>query len=73
MFFSIGVEVLTAVDLNVAMYSVSELTCCTLVSCAAEFLTLKMEVIHSPKRRFVYGLHGAISKNMATFMFFSVS
>jgi hypothetical protein len=43
-------------------------TCCTLVSCSADFRPWKWRWNVPPKLRFTYGLHGAVSQKMATFI-----
>jgi hypothetical protein len=42
-------------------------------SSLADFSTLKMEAIRSPKRRFTLDLHGATSKKTAFFMVYDIS
>jgi hypothetical protein len=80
----VGFEVLTAVVLNVAIASCSPytnrrfggkyqlhlhwVTCCTLVSCLADFRSWRWRLYVPPKRRFTYELHGTISQKMATLM-----
>jgi hypothetical protein len=43
-------------------------TCYTLVSCSANFRPWRWRWYIPPKRQFAYGLHGAISQKMATFI-----
>jgi hypothetical protein len=43
-------------------------TCYTLVSCSADFRRWRRSWYVPTKRRFTYGLHGAISQKMATFI-----
>jgi hypothetical protein len=43
-------------------------TCCTLVPSAADFRTWRWRWYIPPKHLFIYGLHSAVSRKMATFI-----
>jgi hypothetical protein len=45
-------------------------TCCTQVPCSADFLPWRWRWYVPPKRRFTYGLHGAIPQKTATYSLF---